>query len=59
MEKEALHINYKYLDYKTEIKTYNVIEQEDYKFSGIMNKFIDDGGNYVIKVIWVLEKHNY
>lgn len=48
-KREATPINQRYLDYKYKIKSMSVIENEDFRFSGLIHKFVEDGGNYVIK----------
>jgi hypothetical protein len=46
---ESLKINQQYLEYKTAIKFKNILETENVKFSAIINEFIENGGNYVIR----------
>ncbi len=48
-KQEAVRINQRYLEYKYKIKSMNIIEKEDVRFSGLIHKFVENGGNYVIK----------
>lgn len=46
---EGTHVNTQFLEYKQDIKIDNLFDQEDYKFTGLINKFVDDAGCYIIK----------
>ena len=48
-EKEAIHINDKYLQYHTEIKFNTLLKVEQNTLTGFINSFVNNGGNYAIK----------
>jgi len=48
-KQESIHINQQYLNYVTDIKLDNLLEQEDTKLSGLINNFVHNKGCFAIK----------